>query len=276
MADEGLQGRRALVTGASRGIGQAVAAGLAAAGASVVATARASAELDATVAAINEAGGQASCIPADLHDRAAVHRLADEAGEVDVLVHCAAAKAAYSSVLGSEDDDWDSHLTISLLALARLIRRLGPGMAERGKGLIVNFSSSAAVVPVPLIGPYAAAKRAAEWLTRLTAMELGPAGVRAVTIAPGLCATDVSEVLRESGQLENWIATTPAGRIASAQEVAGAVVWLAGDTAGYVSGTTWVIDGGHNAGEYSLFRRMATRLPAEDPLGAVGVTRRST
>jgi NAD(P)-dependent dehydrogenase (short-subunit alcohol dehydrogenase family) len=266
-----LGGRRALVTGASRGIGRVIALALAGAGASVVATARASDALEETIALVTAAGGKAEAIPADLTDPGEVDALARAVGAVDVLVNNAAAKAAYTSVLGTGDAAWHEHLAVSLLAPVRLIRELAPGMVERRRGVIITLTSSAAVVPVPFIGPYAAAKRAAEWVTRLAAMELGPAGVRAVSVAPGLTSTEVADQLAASGQLGNWLAATPSRRLASPEEIAATIVWAASDAAGYLNGATLVVDGGHTAGEYHLLERMATHLPAADPLaGLVG------
>jgi NAD(P)-dependent dehydrogenase (short-subunit alcohol dehydrogenase family) len=266
-----LAGRCALVTGASRGIGRAISLALAAAGASVVVTARPGGELDKTVGLVTAAGGDARSVPADLTSAGEVDALAQAAGPVDVLVNNAAAKAAYASVLGTGDDVWEEHLAVSLLAPVRLIRALAPGMCARRNGVIITFTSSAATVPVPLIGPYATAKRAADWVTRLAAMELGPSGVRAVSIAPGLTATEAADRVAASGQLGNWIETTPAGRVASAEEIAATVAWAVSDEASYLNGATLRVDGGHTTGEYHLLARMAPQLPATDPLvGLVG------
>lgn len=250
-AATGLLGRRALVTGGSRGIGRAIGSALARAGATVILSARPSAELDL---AAQNMGGVA--IPGDLRVPQDVEALARRAGDVDILVNNAAAKASYTAVLDSSDHQWEEHLSVSLLGPLRLIRALAPGMVARRRGVIITMTSSASVVPVPLIGPYSVSKRAAEWLTKLVAMELGPSGIRAVCVAPGLTGTDVAEHLANSGQLGNWTDSTPLGRIGSTDEMAELIAWLASDASAYITGTTIVADGGNTAGQFHLMHAM--------------------
>ena len=239
------------MTGGSRGLGRATAAALVAAGASVVITARASDDLEETAAELGVVA-----LPGDLTEPDDIARIAEACGEIDILVNNAAAKATYTSVLDSDDAQWDEHLGVSLLAPLRLVRALGPGMVARGKGVIITLTSTVAVVPVPLIGAYAVSKRAAEWLSQLIAMELGPAGVRALCVAPGLTGTAVVAHLAEDGQLGNWTDATPAGRIATPDEIAALIVWLASDACSYLTGTTVVADGGNTAGQFHLLARM--------------------
>ncbi|MGE0386700.1 MAG: SDR family NAD(P)-dependent oxidoreductase [Gammaproteobacteria bacterium] len=260
-----LAGRHALITGATRGIGRQTALAYARAGAALTLCARTRRDLDLLADELRAGGTQVRIVVADLARREDVDALARAATDVDIVVNNAAAKARFASVLGADDAHWDEHIAVNLMAPLKLLRVIGAAMAERGRGVIITFSSSAAIQPVPFIGAYAVTKRATEYLTRLAAMELGPRGVRAVCLAPGLTVTETVQHLFESGQAASWTSNTPLGRVAQSQEMAGLIVWLASDAAAYLTGTTVVVDGGNTTGQYHLLAASAGALSADDP-----------
>ena len=181
----------AVVTGASRGLGRALAVELADAGARVVLVARESAELHSAVAAIRDAGGQAHAIAADLGDKQAIHAIAGAAaalvGPIDLLIHNASTlgPTPMPLLLDTECEDFEQLLQVNLLGPFRLTKAMAGGMALRGRGLIVHITSDAATHAYPRWGAYGVSKAALEHLGRSWASELGPLGVRVVSIDPG-------------------------------------------------------------------------------------------
>jgi 3-oxoacyl-[acyl-carrier protein] reductase len=242
-----LTGRTALVTGASSGIGEAIAHELAAAGATVVVTGRDVARTDAVVAAIRAAGGQAEAAVVDLAgDPDEVRALAARAtdllgGQVDILVNNA---GVYPGGPTASISDADMHAlwATNVRAPHLLVGALAPAMAERGSGAVVNVGSWMARVGVPFMALYRATKAAVEQLTRAWAAEFGPAGVRVNTVSPGATSTpgnaDSADVLAATTQ------GTPAGVPVRPVDIARAVRWLASDDAAFVHGATLDVDGG--------------------------------
>jgi NAD(P)-dependent dehydrogenase (short-subunit alcohol dehydrogenase family) len=189
--DSLFRGANVLVTGASRGLGRALAVALAKAGARVVLVARASAELDAAVATIRDAGGEAHALAADMGDKHAIHTIAGAAqaltGPIDLLFHNASTlgPTPLPLLLDTECEDFERVLAVNLVGPFRLTRAVAGAMALRGRGLIVHITSDAATNAYPRWGAYGVSKAALEHLSRSWAAELGPLGVTFLTLDPG-------------------------------------------------------------------------------------------
>jgi NAD(P)-dependent dehydrogenase (short-subunit alcohol dehydrogenase family) len=247
-----LDGRTALVTGGGRGIGAAIAARLAAAGARVAVTGRTRAELDEVAGRI---GGVA--IAVDLTDRAATDRalgdVAARLGRVDVLINNAG--SAVSAPLARQDDAlWDQTLELNATAGFRLTRALVPAMVAAGWGRVVSIASNAGVTGYRYSAAYCAAKHAVVGYTRALAIDLAKTGVTINAICPGwvdtkLAADAVARIVAKTGRTPEVArgeleAMTPQGRMLAPDEVAGLVAYLCDDAAGGVHGQALVIDGG--------------------------------
>jgi NAD(P)-dependent dehydrogenase (short-subunit alcohol dehydrogenase family) len=240
-----LQGRTALVTGASRGIGAGIAAALDRAGARVALAARTGDALSQVAAGLTN---DPVVIETDLSDRAAPGRLAADAeaelGRVDVLVNNAALGGRM--LLRDVDADViDGMHAVNVRAPLLLIAALAPGMTARGRGSIISLSSVSGVVGTPHRNVYAATKGAIDAATRSLASELGPQGIRVNSVAPGVVDTDMwARNKAIPGVVEMVEAQTPLRRWSTAEDVADVVVFLASDAARFITGETICVDGG--------------------------------
>jgi NAD(P)-dependent dehydrogenase (short-subunit alcohol dehydrogenase family) len=252
-----LTGRTALVTGASKGIGEAVARTLAGCGATVLCVARGKEGLDAVVAEIRVRGGEASALPCDLSDRGAVLDLAGRAGDVDILVNNAGVGDQFLPITQADDEYWDRTFAVDFFAPLVLTRELGRGMAARGGGAIVNMSSIAGQVAMPMFGPYNCAKAALEALTRTTALDLGPAGVRCNAIAPGVILTEQTARVVPEAARQFFAGQASMNRLGTVEEVAGVTAFLVSDAAGYINGQVITVDGGTVSGNAGLATALA-------------------
>jgi len=239
---EDLSGQTALVTGATSGIGEAVALRLAAAGATVVAVGRDAARGERVTAAIESAGGRADFVGADVSDLEDVRRVVDTAGPVDVLVNCAGL-AVWGPTTGLAVADFDALFATNVRGPFYLVAGLAPAMAERGHGSIVNIGSMAGSVGLPGSAAYGATKAALESMTRAWATEYGPYGVRVNSVAPG--PTYSRAGTRE--ELDSYAPAIPLNRVADPSEIAELVVFLASSRASYATGGTFPVDGGRTA-----------------------------
>lgn len=241
-----LHGRCAVVTGAGRGIGRAVALGLARAGADVVLLGRPGSN-DETREAVLAAGGKADVVDLDLGDHAAVARVGAElvdSRQVDVLVNNAGIIDRQDAVEVSQDD-WQRVLDVNLNGLFFLCQELGRPMVARGHGKIVSIASLLSFQGGIRVASYAASKHAVAGVTKALANEWGPRGVQVNAIAPGYIATDNTAALRDDvDRSRSILERIPAGRWGDAEDIAGAAVFLSSSAADYVNGHVLVVDGG--------------------------------
>jgi NAD(P)-dependent dehydrogenase (short-subunit alcohol dehydrogenase family) len=248
-----LKGRRALITGASRGVGFEIAKTFSAAGAEIVATARNEQRLDKLRREIEAAGGKVSIVPGDLSTRAGAREVARRSGDVDVLVNNAAFTGVkWQPFLATEDASWDFEFAVNLDAPVTLMQALMPGMLQRRRGVVINISSTGAHRPNPMHAPYSASKAALEIVSRAAALEGGPHGVRVNVVALGLTDT---EALHEAAGDDAAIAAmgqmiVPIGRANKVSEVANTCLFLASDAAATITGVILMVDGGMTAGAF--------------------------
>jgi 3-oxoacyl-[acyl-carrier protein] reductase len=233
-----LEGRTALVTGGSRGIGRAIAAELANAGAAVVVGYRSGAEEAEEVA--GEIGGRA--VQADVSDAEDAKRLVEEAGEIDILVNNAGVTRD-GLLARMSDEDWNTVLDTNLGGTFNTCRAASRGMMKRRGGSIVNVSSVVGVHGNPGQTNYAASKAGIIGFTKSLARELGSRNVRANVVAPGYVSTRLTNELPEELQ-QVMLANTPLGRFGDPEDIAGAVRFLASDAAAFVTGEVLLVDGG--------------------------------
>src|SRR5436853_623268 len=238
-----LQGQKALVTGATSGIGRAVALQLARDGAEVVVHGRDADRGAETVAEIRASGGKASFVAADLADANDARRLASDVGEVDILVNNAGI-SLFGPTAEFDVSAFDKMFASNVRAPFFLVGALAPGMAARGHGSIVSVSSMAGGVGLVGGAAYGATKASLEAMTRAWAAEYSPSGVRVNAIAPGPVYTPTPsgpEFITALGE------TTPMHRASQPEEIAEVVAFLASPRASYITGTTVAADGGRRA-----------------------------
>ncbi|MFE7408906.1 SDR family NAD(P)-dependent oxidoreductase [Streptomyces laurentii] len=243
-----LEGRNALVTGGSSGIGKAIARALARAGASVVIVARREAELKAAVDELAADGGRAAWVSGDLGTRAGVRAVAEEAagvfGEPDILVNSAGINIR-PPLSDLTDEDWDRTMAVNLEAPFLLGQRFGPRMAERGHGRIIHVTSQQAHRAFVQSGAYGVSKGGLESLARSQAEAWSPYGVTVNTLVPGFVMTPLNERLSSDPVKVAALAErTMVGRNGLAGDFEGAAVFLASAASAYVTGQALFVDGG--------------------------------
>ena len=247
-----LEGKVAMVTGASRGIGAAVARAYSGAGAAVALAARDAAALDRVAHEINDTGGNAIAVPTDVTDADSVAYLVEQAvsafGRLDVACNNAAFADHRPTLLADISvDRFDAALAVNLRGVFLALKYEIPAMVQTGGGAIVNMSSTAGHHGVSGLADYVATKHGLEGLTRVAALDYADVGVRVNAIAPGPILT---EGLARAGPGAQQAAASamPMQRVGQPEEVAGAAVWLCSDASAFVTGTSLVMDGGELAG----------------------------
>lgn len=248
-----LEGKTVIVTGASRGIGRAIALGAAQAGADVALVARSADALARLRAEIEATGRRALTLPCDVTDRDAVRRMVEEAvaglGHVDALVNNAGGTSFMTPFTELRFDGWEKVMRLNVESIVHVTQALAPHLLQRRAGSIINVASVAGLGGTPALTPYGAAKAAVVSLTRSLAMEWGHVGVRVNALCPGWTATDLNRSLWENEETSaGMMAGVPLGRWARPEEMVGAAVYLASDASSYVTGQTLVVDGGLTAG----------------------------
>jgi 2-dehydro-3-deoxy-D-gluconate 5-dehydrogenase len=238
-----LDDRTAIVTGASRGLGAAMAVALAEAGADVALVARG--DCSETASAIQALGRRATIVQADLADRGAAGAIMQAVGRADILVNNAGI-IRRADLLDYSDDDWDAVLDVNLRSVFTLSREFARALVARGsRGSIINIVSMLSFQGGIRVPAYTAAKSGLLGLTRALANELAPKGINVNAIAPGYMETDNTQALRDDPvRSRDILARIPAGRWGTPDDLKGAVVFLASDAAAYLHATTLTVDGG--------------------------------
>ena len=247
----GIRGKIAVVTGASKGLGRGLAKAMAAAGATVAASARSLPELESLAAEIRAEGGTCEAFAMDLRDvgsiRSAFSAIAARFGRVDILVNNAGMGSPIPAVDISEKD-WDWMMDLNLKGTFFCCQEAGRLMLARGLGRIVNISSQASVVAIPGEAVYCASKGGVNMLTKVLAAEWSAKGVTVNAVGPTFIRTPgTAERLDDPAFLAGVMAKLPRGRVATIDDVAGAVIYLASDAADMVTGTLLLVDGGWTA-----------------------------
>lgn len=247
-----LTGTVSVVTGGGRGIGRAIAEGMAAQGASVVICGRTKATLQDTARQCQANGADVSFVVTDVSDEKAVQELKatvlSSHGRIDVLVNNAGINPHYDSAEHTTLEQWQDIIDINLTGVYLCSRMFGAEMLRQGKGSIINITSIAGRVGLPKSAAYCAAKGGVEMMSRSMALDWATRGVRVNTVAPGYVSTDLTQGLAAHPVLsERLKLKTPMGRFGNSCEIVGAVIYLASDASGFVTGQTIGVDGGWTA-----------------------------
>ena len=243
-----VKGKVALITGASRGIGKAVALGLAQAGADVAVASRKLPDLEKVAEEIKKIGRR--CLPVAVHIgriediNNLVSKVKEEFGKIDILVNNAATNPTMASALDVDERAWDSIMNLNLRGLFFLSQAVARLMKEKGGGKIINVSSIAGISP-DLLPVYSISKAGVIMATKVMAQQWAQYNIRANAVAPGLTKTRFSEALWNNPDiLKLAMGKTPMARVAEPEEMVGAVIYLASDASSYVTGQVIAIDGG--------------------------------
>jgi len=243
-----LEGRRALVTGAGRGIGLACAAALAEAGAAVTLAARSAPEIDDAAAAIRAAGGAAEALALDVTDLPAMRAALTARPAFDILVNNAGG-ARHAPFLEVSETDYDAVMALNLRAAFFVMQTVARGLRDAGRGgAIINVSSQMGHVGGPRRSVYCATKFALEGMTKAAALDLAPLGIRVNTLCPTFIETPMTRPGLADPSIRDWVLSKiKLGRVGQVEDLMGAVVYLASDAASLVTGTSLLVDGGWTA-----------------------------
>lgn len=246
-----LSGKSAIVTGASRGIGRAIALGFAAAGADVAVAARSEGDLETLAKDIDRLGRRAVVVPTDVTQRDALENLVEttvkELGKLDILVNNAGGSNFMAPLVSLRPSGWDKLRTLNLDSVFHATQLAAQAMVDHG-GSIIQIASVAGVQGAQGLSPYSAAKGGVRLFTQAVAKELAGSNVRVNSIAPGWIDTPLNDwMTKDEATLKYAESMIPMGRIGTADEIVGAAIYLASDASSFVTGTTLVVDGGQTA-----------------------------
>src|SRR6266516_4567504 len=244
-----LEGKSALVTGASRGIGAAIVTAFAEVGADVALAARSTSDIEQLAGKIESLGRRAISITTDVTDpedvRACVAKTLDGFGKIDTLVNNAGGTRFMAPLIDLRPDGWHKAIALNLDSVFMFCQEAGRHMVARGSGSVINMSSVAGVHGAPALSYYSAAKHAVVGLTKTLAMEWGDSGVRVNALCPGWVKTELNRPFWSDPETSaSFVQNQPIKRWGEPEEIAAAAVWLASEAASYVTGSTIVIDGG--------------------------------
>ncbi len=249
-----LEGKVAVVTGSSRGIGEAIAAAMAREGAKVVLVSRKLEGLEQVAAKIRAAGGEATPIAChvgkDEQRQELLAKALETYGKIDVLVNNAATNPHFGPMLTADWGAWDKTFEVNVKGYFAMTKLVVEHLRQRdAKGSVINVASIMGTMAAPMQGVYGMTKAAVISMTKTLAIELGPAGIRINAIAPGLIETRFAQVLVDNEETRNMVLDrTALKRIGQPEDIAGAAVFLASDESDYLTGDVMKIDGGWTAG----------------------------
>ena len=260
-----LEGKIALVTGGSRGIGRSIALGLAEAGADVVIASRKLPDLESVAQEITQMGRKALPVAANVRHLPEIDNLVkkaiDEFGRIDILVNNAGTNVVYESVFNIDEKAWDIIIGLNLKGYFFLSQAVGRIMRDKGGGSIINTASETGIRPGVGMGVYSISKAGVIMLTKVLAQEWGQYNIRANAIAPGVVKTRLSTALQSNPVIrERTEDSTALGRLAEPEEIVGAALFLASDASSYMTGQILVLDGGHFSSVRTL---LSTISPTE-------------
>jgi dehydrogenase/reductase SDR family member 4 len=248
-SDKALEGRVAIITGASRGIGRSIALAYAAAGADMVLVSRKKEALDAVAGEVRAMGRKAVPVAAHMGKSEEVAEVmlaaVNEFGDIDVLVNNAATNPIFGPTMDASLEAFEKIFDVNVKGYFAMCKIVGKHMLERKKGCIINVASTAGIRPAFGLGVYSMSKAAVIMMSKVLSSEWAARGVRVNTIAPGLVKTQFSKALWSNDMiLKEALRTTPLGRIGEPEEIANLAVFLASSAATYITGCTYVVDGG--------------------------------
>lgn len=248
-----LRGKVALITGASRGIGLALAEAYAAAGAKVIISSRKQEGLDLAAAQLQQKGAEVLPIAAHTGSSEAVQSLIDRAvdrwGGIDILVNNAATNPHFGHIMSAEESHWDKILDVNVKGYFRVVKACVPAMKARGGGKVINMASVAGKEPQPMMGIYSVSKAAVIMLSEVLAVELAQDNIQVNSIAPGFVKTSFSRALWQNETIYDMVVkANPQKRMAEPDEIAGIALYLASSASDFTTGATFVIDGGQLVG----------------------------
>ena len=256
-----LSGKVALITGGSRGIGRAIALGIAEAGADVVIASRKLPDLEAVAKIISQMGRKAVPVSANVRYlpdiENLVKRTMDEFGHIDILVNNAGANPVFGSVFNMDERAWETTLGLNLKGYFFLSQAVGKIMKDKGGGSIINVASEDGIRPRIGVALYSISKAGVIMLTQVLAQEWGQYNIRVNTIAPGIVKTKFSEALWDDDVIrDTTLDSTSLGRLAEPDEIVGAALFLAAEASSYMTGQTIVLDGGFSSHVRTLSKKL--------------------